>query len=296
MANAYAYGLGPSRRVVFWDTMLVEPFTEASRRSCSRTSSLITRRTTSRRASAWFAIFAVPGAWILMRATRGRGGMGRPEAVPLALLVVAVIQLAAAPAQNSISRRMEAEADWKALELTRDPASLERRHGRLSRTSLGDPDPPGWVQPLLGTHPALADRVAMADAWTRRTAQPEPWRGQRVSLGRGKPALGQRVLGARAALGRREPAALGGDRPALDAVRGRHLTETIPSPRSARPRTRAPGTSTSTPPRPVGAHASRPRGGSAGRRASGFPTRRPRRACRRRTCRPASDSAPRDRS
>ena len=27
-ANAYAYGIGPSRRIVFWDTMLLDPFDE----------------------------------------------------------------------------------------------------------------------------------------------------------------------------------------------------------------------------------------------------------------------------
>ena len=91
--------------------------------------------------------------------------MGEPAAVPLALLVVAVLQLAAAPAQNLVSRRMEAEADWKALQTTRDPAAARGLFRELAATSLGDPSPPGWSQLLFGTHPTLADRVAMADAW-----------------------------------------------------------------------------------------------------------------------------------
>jgi STE24 endopeptidase len=164
-ANAYALGIGPSRRVVFWDTLLQKPFTPGQRR-------VILAHELGHHSSnhlpeglGWFAIFAVPGAWLLMRATRRRGGMGQPEAVPLALLVVAVLQLAATPAQNSISRRMEAEADWVALGLTRDPHSLERVMVNLSHTSLGDPDPPRWAQALLGSHPTLADRVAMARAW-----------------------------------------------------------------------------------------------------------------------------------
>ena len=33
LANAYAVGFGPSRRVVFWDTLLMEPFTEAQQKS-----------------------------------------------------------------------------------------------------------------------------------------------------------------------------------------------------------------------------------------------------------------------
>ena len=164
-ANAYAYGFGPSRRVVLWDTILADPFGTGEQKVVLAHELAHHSQDHLPEGLGWFAIFGVPGAWILMRATRGRGGMGQPEAVPLALLVVAVLQLALAPAGNWISRRMEAEADWKALQVTRDPASLERLMVGLSKTSLGDPDPPGWTQLMLGTHPTLEDRVAMARAW-----------------------------------------------------------------------------------------------------------------------------------
>ena len=96
------------------------------------------------KALAWFALFALPGAWVLMRATRRRGGMGEAAAVPLALLVVAVIQLALAPAQAWISRRMEAEADWKALADDPRPGRRARavrrlRAGRRSETPTRRP-------------------------------------------------------------------------------------------------------------------------------------------------------------
>ncbi len=100
-----------------------------------------------------------------MLATRRRGGMGEPAAIPLALLVVVVVQLVAAPAASLVSRRMEAEADWKALETTRDPVAARGLFRELAATSLGDPSPPAWAQLLFGTHPTLAGRVAMADAW-----------------------------------------------------------------------------------------------------------------------------------
>jgi STE24 endopeptidase len=167
-ANAYAYGLGPSRRVVFWDTLLADPFTQGEQKVVLAHELAHHSSEHLPKGLAWFAIFAVPGAWILMRTTRGRGGMGRPEAVPLALFVLAVLTLAAAPAQNWISRRMEAEADWKALQVTRDPASLEALMVNFSRLSLADPEPPDWAELFLGTHPTLADRVAMAQAWSER--------------------------------------------------------------------------------------------------------------------------------
>jgi STE24 endopeptidase len=90
--------------------------------------------------------------------------------VPLALLVVAVLQLALAPAQAWVSRRMEAEADWKALQTTRDPRGARELFVGFASTSLGDPSPPAWSQAFLGSHPTLEDRVAMADAWAARTS------------------------------------------------------------------------------------------------------------------------------
>ena len=167
-ANAYAYGLGPSRRVVFWDTLLQEPFSDGEQRVVLAHELAHHSQEHLPEGIGWFALFAVPGAWILMRTTRRRGGMGAPEAVPVALLVVVVFQLLTAPLANAISRRIEAEADWKALQVTRDPASLEGLMVGFSETGLGDPDPPTWVQLMLGTHPALADRVAMARAWALR--------------------------------------------------------------------------------------------------------------------------------
>ena len=169
-ANAYAYGIGSSRRIVFWDTILRAPFTKGEQEAVLAHELAHHSQHHLPKGLGWFAIFALPGAWILMRATRRRGGMGAPEAVPLALLVVAILQLAALPAANALSRRMEAEADWKALQVTRDPASLEGLMRELATTSLGDPDPPRWAQVLLGTHPTLADRVAMAHAWETANA------------------------------------------------------------------------------------------------------------------------------
>jgi STE24 endopeptidase len=168
LANAYAVGLGPSRRVVLWDTLLDGRFSTGAvdvvlaHEIAHHSSDHLWKGT------AWFALFALPGAYVLMRVTRRRGGLAHPEAVPLALLAVAVLQLALAPASLWLSRRMEAEADWKALQTTQDPLGARQLFAGFARTSLGDPDPPAWSQWLLGSHPTLADRVRMADAWAAR--------------------------------------------------------------------------------------------------------------------------------
>jgi len=173
-ANAYAVGIGPSRKVVLWSTMIDGTFSDAEVRVVLAHEIGHHSSNHIPKGLAWFALFALPGAWVLMRATRGRGGMGEAAAVPLALLVVAALQLALSPAQAWISRRMEAEADWKALQTTRDPAAARGLFVGFGKTSLGDPDPPAWAHVLLDNHPTLAQRVAMAEAWRERYARPKP--------------------------------------------------------------------------------------------------------------------------
>ena len=90
-------------------------------------------------------------------------------AVPLALLAVFCLELALLPATNAISRRYEAEADWVALEATRDPAAARRLTVRLARASLADPDPPAWAYVLRRTHPTAMQRLAMTLAWEEET-------------------------------------------------------------------------------------------------------------------------------
>jgi STE24 endopeptidase len=171
-ANAYAVGFGPSRRVVLWSTMLDGTFSDAEVRAVLAHEIGHHSSKHIPKGIAWFALFALPGAWVLMRVTRRRGGMGEAAAIPLALLVVASIQLALTPAQTWISRRMEAEADWKALQTTRDPAAVRGLFVGFGDSSLANPDPPGWAHVLLDSHPTLAQRVAMAAAWKRRNNLP----------------------------------------------------------------------------------------------------------------------------
>jgi STE24 endopeptidase len=168
MANAYATGLGPTRRVILWDTLLDGRFSDGAERVVVAHEIAHHSSRHLPKALAWFALLALPAAWILMRATRRRGGMGAPEAVPLALLVVAVFQLVTVPLQATVSRGMEAEADWKALRSTRDPEAATELFVSFAETGLGDPSPPRWQHLLLDSHPTLADRVAMARAWGAR--------------------------------------------------------------------------------------------------------------------------------
>ena len=170
--NAYAVGIAGSRRVVLWDTLL-------DGRYSNRVVNVVLAHELGHHSSrhlpkglAWYALFALPGTYLIARATRRRGGMARAEAVPLGLLVVVALQLFASPAQAWISRGMEAEADWRALQTTRDPQAARRLFVSFSKTDVSDPSPPTWAYLLLENHPTLEQRVAMVDAWAARNAKP----------------------------------------------------------------------------------------------------------------------------
>jgi STE24 endopeptidase len=167
-ANAFTVGFGPSRHVVLWDTLLDGRFTRGEEDVVIAHELGHVRSRHIVKAIGWSALVVLPTLWLVALATRRRGGIADPANLPLAFLVLAVLALVTSPIQNYVSRRYEAEADWRALNATRDPASAQRLFQRFARTSLEQPNPPGWDYVLLENHPTLAQRIAMARAWTAR--------------------------------------------------------------------------------------------------------------------------------
>jgi len=166
--NAEATGLGPSRRVILWDTLLDGRFSDDEVEVVLAHEFGHHAHGHIPESIAWYALFAIPGAFLLAFATARVGGMRDPRAVPLSLLVLTVLQLAALPAQNVVSRRLESEADWAALRATRDPSAAKGLFRGFTRETLQQPDPPTWSYVLLGSHPSVIQRIAMAEEWERR--------------------------------------------------------------------------------------------------------------------------------
>jgi STE24 endopeptidase len=162
--NAELYGVGPTKRIILWDTALDGSLTPAEIRSLAAHEFGHVEANHVWKSIAWLFLFAVPGAFVVARVTRLRGGLGRPAAVPLALLAVTVLELALLPATNAISRRYEAEADWLAIRATNDPGAFVGLTRALADASLAQPDPPRWARVLLETHPSPVERVAMSRA------------------------------------------------------------------------------------------------------------------------------------
>ena len=145
----------------------------------------------------WFALFAIPGAWILMRVTRGRRGLAAwaRRRRFLALLVVAICQLATAPIANHISRRLRRRPTWKALQVTR----IRPRSGSCSasrRPGSAIPTRPGGCSSWSGRTP----RSPTASRWrarlrsdVRQRSGAGPWRRRASSRVRAGIAAADRV-------------------------------------------------------------------------------------------------------
>ncbi len=162
--NAFATGLGPSQRVVLFDTLADDFPRDQVRVTLAHEVGHLARRHLAK-GIAWFAITIVPTALIIALLTRGRGGMGEAAAVPLAVFVFVVCNLLWMPLSAASTRRYEAEADWTALQATKDPKAMQGLFVNFTRKALADPDPPGWWHVLFDSHPSGLERVQMARAW-----------------------------------------------------------------------------------------------------------------------------------
>jgi STE24 endopeptidase len=174
--NAYVSGLGPTKRVVLYDTLLDESSRPALRSVVAHELAHVKHRDIPR-GMLWVAIVAPLGllfAGLLATRLARRTGAdpSTPAALPAFALALSVTVFALTIVSNQLSRDVEAAADDYALELTGDPDGLIDLQTRLAETNLSDPDPPDWSHLLFGTHPTTVERIGMALAYERETERP----------------------------------------------------------------------------------------------------------------------------
>ena len=169
--NAYVAGIGPTRRVVLFDTLLDGRFSRAEILSVSAHELAHVGRRHLWKGLGWFALIVVPCSLVLASVTERRGGLVEPRAVPLGLAVAFLLFLLTLPLSNAVSRRYEAEADWIALSTTNDPPAFIGLEQSFVRSGLIDPDPPAWYSFAIATHPSPLDRIAMALAFSARSRE-----------------------------------------------------------------------------------------------------------------------------
>jgi STE24 endopeptidase len=172
--NAYVSGIGPTRRIVVYDTLLREaPPAEvesvvAHELGHAADKDVLTGTIIGALGAAAMVIgLYLLGSWSWLLSRAGVDSLASPAALGLLLALGAVAGLVMSPAQSFVSRLVEARADAHALKLTDDPVTFEEMQKRLSLVNLGDPDPPVWEQTWRGSHPTTVERIAASRAYAR---------------------------------------------------------------------------------------------------------------------------------
>lgn len=174
--NAYVSGIGKTRRVVVWDTLL-------ERGEPGELRLVVAHELGHRRfrhvaigtaiGMAGTALF-VPGLWLLLEwdgllGAIGADEPGDPRVIPFVLFAGAVAELAIRPFGLALSRKWERDADRFSLDLTHDPEAYEATHTNLALSNLGDLDPPAAAYVFFFSHPSAPERLAAGRAWARRS-------------------------------------------------------------------------------------------------------------------------------
>lgn len=176
--NAYVDGIGSSKRVVLYDTLL-ESAKRPELRSIVAHELGHVAHDDIRRGLIFVALVA-PFGLLFSRevalAIARRTGVEPtlPAAVPAYVLALALASFVLNIPGNQLSRKIEASADEFALQLTNDPQALVDVQVQLTRTNVSDPDPPELLHVLFGTHPTTVERIGSALAYARENGLPEP--------------------------------------------------------------------------------------------------------------------------
>jgi STE24 endopeptidase len=170
--NAYVTGLGQTKRVVLYDTLL-EQFDPSEVRLVVAHELAHVKSRDVQRALLWAALVGPAGMLVTALLTErlaAHGGTrpGAPGSLPAFALAAALVGFAGSAASNQLSRRVEERADEFALDLAGEPRRFIEMERRLAVSNVADPDPPRALQWLFATHPPVIDRIGAAVAHERQ--------------------------------------------------------------------------------------------------------------------------------
>jgi STE24 endopeptidase len=169
-ANAYVAGLGATRRVVLFDTLRSTFSRDETRLVVAHELGHVRHRDVVR-GLAQLGLVAPVAMLAVARLASRLDGSSRPgpESLPALALAFGIVAGPVGAVSNQLSRAVERRADEFALQLTEAPEAFTSFEQRIVLANLGDPDPPGWFNMLLATHPPAVERIAMAKAHASRS-------------------------------------------------------------------------------------------------------------------------------
>jgi STE24 endopeptidase len=168
--NAMVTGLGPTKRVILYDTLL-QQFEPAEVEVVMAHE--LAHSVNQDVATGWLLSGLSTGATLMVVAWVLRGMVGvsplrmtAPHAarsLGLFLLLSSLMGEIEAPLHHIVSRQMEVRADRYALQITNRPEAFIRTFQKLARGNPGDVDPSPVVEFLSHSHPSVIHRIRMAE-------------------------------------------------------------------------------------------------------------------------------------
>ncbi|MFF2656147.1 M48 family metalloprotease [Kitasatospora sp. NPDC058032] len=179
--NAYVSGLGATRRIVAYDTLLstadpreVELVVAHELGHVKHRDVLTGTVLGAVGAAVVVVLLGLASGWDALLSAAGATDAADPRSLPLLAAIAALLGALSGPVQCAVSRRVETRADRHALELTGDVEQFIAMQRRLAVTNVSDVDPPRVLELLFATHPSATRRIAAARAWrSRRPSAPE---------------------------------------------------------------------------------------------------------------------------
>jgi STE24 endopeptidase len=169
--NAYVTGLGPSKRIVLWDTLLAKmDRDEILAVMGHEMGHYVLHHLWKGLAFTVVISFVVtlvlqPALeWMLTRhgSRWSVSSPTDPAALPALMLIVSLATFLLSPAINGFSRHVEHEADVFGLELTHRNEPMASAFVKLTEDSKGDPCPNAFIEWWRYSHPSAAKRIDFA--------------------------------------------------------------------------------------------------------------------------------------
>jgi STE24 endopeptidase len=167
-ANAGLAGLGRTRRILVGDTMLKDYSHDEievvlAHELGHHKHNHILKLIAFGAASSFAGFYMADGLFGLLSGPLKLRGISDLAGFPLLALILFFFTLLILPLQNSLSRAFERQADYFALDITKNPDGFISMMTRLSDQNLDDRKPGRFVEIFLYDHPPTAKRLKMAE-------------------------------------------------------------------------------------------------------------------------------------